>query len=233
VKQIAAGAGIFHRPFVAGRVLCRGDARATMNDEPNPQADASGDDPERDVRLMEKVRNGDMDAFRELVEAHQKRVIGTVTRMLGNESESEDLAQQVFIRVWKSAPRWEPSAKFTTWLYTILRNLVFNESRRRSRHPTRSLDAASEDDDHPRQFADDSAKAPDTTLLDAEMQDAIERAIQELPEAQRMAVVMRRYQDVSYEEIAEVLELTVPSVKSLLFRARTELREKLKRYLGE
>lgn len=204
-----------------------------MNEEPSFQADASGDDPARDLRLMERVRKGDVEAFRELVEAHERRVIGTVTRMLGDENEAQDLAQQVFIRVWKSASRWEPTAKFTTWLYTILRNLVFNECRRRSRHPTRSLDAASDDEEHPQQFADGNTKAPDTSLLDGEMQDAIERAIHELPEAQRMAVVMRRYQDVSYEEIAEVLDLTVPAVKSLLFRARTDLREKLRKYLGE
>lgn len=204
-----------------------------MNEEPSFQADASGDDPARDLRLMERVRKGDVEAFRELVEAHERRVIGTVTRMLGDENEAQDLAQQVFIRVWKSASRWEPTAKFTTWLYTILRNLVFNECRRRSRHPTRSIDAASDDEEHPQQFADGNTKAPDTSLLDGEMQDAIERAIQELPEAQRMAVVMRRYQDVSYEEIAEVLDLTVPAVKSLLFRARTDLREKLRKYLGE
>jgi RNA polymerase sigma-70 factor (ECF subfamily) len=203
-----------------------------MNNEPSFQADA-GDDPARDLRLMELVRQGDPDAFRELVELHQNRVIGTVARMLGDDSEAEDLAQQVFVRVWRNASRWEPTAKFTTWLYTILRNLVFNECRRRSRHKTTSLDAATDDDEHPRQFEDGHAKAPDTTLLDAEMQDAIERSIQELPEAQRMAVVLRRYQDVSYEEIAEVLDLSVPAVKSLLFRARTELREKLRKYLGE
>ncbi len=202
-----------------------------MNEDSTFQAAASGDDPDRDVRLMERVRNGDLDAFRDLVEAHEQRVVGTITRMLGDEIEAEDIAQQVFVRVWKSAVRWEPTAKFTTWLYTILRNLVFNESRRRARHPARSLDAAVEDGEHPQQFADRNVKAPDTTLLDAEMQDAIERAIQELPEAQRMAVIMRRYQDVSYEEIAEVLDLTVPAVKSLLFRARTELREKLQAYL--
>jgi RNA polymerase sigma-70 factor (ECF subfamily) len=204
-----------------------------MNDDPSLQADASGDDPERDIRLMEKVRAGDEAAFRELVEAHQHRVIGTVTRMLGDANEAEDLSQQIFVRVWKSAPRWEPTAKFTTWLYTILRNLVFNECRRRCRHKLTSLDAATDDEDHPQQFADGTVKQPDTTMLDEEMQDAIERSIQELPEAQRMAVIMRRYQDVSYEEIAEVLELTVPSVKSLLFRARTDLREKLKKYLGD
>ena len=204
-----------------------------MNDDPSFQAATSGDDPERDVRLMERIRKGDMDAFRELVEAHEVRVIGTITRMLGDETEAQDLAQQVFVRVWKSAARWEPTAKFTTWLYTILRNLTFNECRRRARHPTRSIDAAEDDEDHPRQVADANVKAPDTVLLDAEMQDAIERAIQELPEAQRMAVIMRRYQDVSYEEIAEVLDITVPAVKSILFRARTELREKLSAYLGE
>jgi RNA polymerase sigma-70 factor (ECF subfamily) len=204
-----------------------------MNEDPSFQADASGDDPERDLRLMEKVRAGDMDAFRELVETHQQRVVGTIARMIGDPTEAEDLSQQVFVRVWKSAPRWEPTAKFTTWLYTILRNLVFNESRRRARHKTTSLDAATDDEDHPQQFADGNVKSPDTTLLDAEMQDAIERAIQELPPPQRMAVVMRRYQDVSYEEIGEVLDLTVPAVKSLLFRARTDLREKLRKYLGE
>ncbi len=204
-----------------------------MNDDPSFHAAISGDDPERDIRLMEKVRNGDMDAFRELVETHQPRVIGTVARMLGDPNEAEDLAQQIFVRVWKSAPRWEPTAKFTTWLYTILRNLVFNESRRRARHKTTSLDALTDGSDHPRQFADGKVKAADTAMLDAEMQDAIESAIQELPEAQRMAVVMRRYQDVNYEEIGEVLELTVPAVKSLLFRARTDLREKLRKYLGE
>jgi RNA polymerase sigma-70 factor (ECF subfamily) len=153
--------------------------------------------------------------------------------MLGDDTEAEDLSQQVFVRVWKSAARWEPAAKFTTWLYTIVRNLVFNESRRRSRRPARSLEEMQDDEEHPRQFADAATKPPDTTLLDAEMQAAIERAIQELPEAQRMAVVLRRYQDVSYEEIAEVLQITVSAVKSVLFRARTELREKLRVYLGE
>ena len=204
-----------------------------MNDDPSFQAEASGDDPARDIRLMERIKTGDMDAFRDLVETHQKRVIGTIARMLNDETEAEDIAQQVFIRVWKGAARWEPTAKFTTWLYTILRNLVFNEFRRRTRHRTDSLDAAIDDEEHPKQFADGNVKTPDTALLDTEMQDAIERAIAELPEAPRMAIIMRRYQDVSYEEIGEVLDITVPAVKSLLFRARTELREKLRTYLGE
>jgi RNA polymerase sigma-70 factor, ECF subfamily len=204
-----------------------------MNEPTSFQADATGDDPERDLRLMQLVKTGDMEAFRNLVEIHQQRVLGTIGRMLGDDTEAEDLAQQVFVRVWKSASRWEPAAKFTTWLYTIVRNLVFNESRRRSRRPARSLEEMQDDEEHPRQFADAATKSPDTELLDAEMQAAIERAIQELPEAQRIAVVLRRYQDVSYEEIAEVLQITVSAVKSVLFRARTELREKLRAYLGE
>jgi RNA polymerase sigma-70 factor (ECF subfamily) len=202
-----------------------------MNEDTSFQAGASGDDPERDVRLMKRVKAGDMDAFRELVEAHQTRVVGIITRMIGDESEAEDLAQVVFVRIWRNASHWQPTAKFTAWLYTILRNLAFNECRRRAIHPTRSLDADADDPDHAHQFPDDGVKAPDTALLDAEMQDAIERAIQALPEAQRLAIIMRRYQDVSYEEIAEVLDVTVPAVRSLLVRARMQLREKLKRYL--
>ena len=85
---------------------------------------------EDNVALMARVKEGDERAFERLVEIHQGAVIGTVTRMLGNVEDAHDVAQQVFIRVWKSAPRYEPTAKFTTWLYTIMRNLVFNEMRR-------------------------------------------------------------------------------------------------------
>jgi len=183
---------------------------------------------------MLRVKTGDLGAFEELVETHQHRVVGTVAKMLGDETEAEDVAQQVFVRVWRSAARYEPTAKFTTWLFTITRNLVFNELRRRKRHGTTSLDESREnDDDSPRhQIADLGVKVPDVSMLDDEMMNAIHRAIEELPEAQRMAIVLRRYEETPYEEIAQVLDLTVPAVKSLLFRARTELREKLKQYLS-
>ena len=181
---------------------------------------------------MLRVKVGDTEAFRELVDRHQQRIVGTIARMLGDATEAEDLAQEVFLRIWKSAPRWEPSAKFTTWTFTIMRNIVFNESRRRSRRKTVPLER--EDDDQPQhQYADESAKPPDRAVLDAEHQDAIERAIQELPEVARMALVLRRYQDVSYDEIAAILKLSLPAVKSVLFRARNELREKLRQYLGD
>jgi len=89
---------------------------------------------------MEQVKTGDTEALRMLIETHQLRVVGTVAKMLGDDSDAEDIAQQVFIRVWNSATRYRPTAKFTTWLFKITRNLVFNELRRRKRHPTASLD---------------------------------------------------------------------------------------------
>jgi RNA polymerase sigma-70 factor (ECF subfamily) len=112
-----------------------------------------------------------------------------------------------------------------------MRNLVFNEVRRRRRHPTRPLEGVMEEGERPIQTADLNAKSPATTMLDEEMQAAIQSAIEELPEVQRMAIVLRRYDEFSYEEIAGILDLSVPAVKSVLFRARTDLRERLRRYL--
>ena len=183
-----------------------------------------------DATLMAYVARGDTAAFEQLVERHQTLVIGTVARMLGSNSDVEDVAQQVFIRVWKSAPRYVPTAKFTTWLLTITRNLVFNEARRRKRHRVETLDVHQGEESLP--LPDRRGRVPDEQLLDDEMQRAVDTAIQALPEKQRLAVVLRRYEEKSYEEIAEVLSLSVPAVKSVLFRARTELREALNRYLA-
>jgi RNA polymerase sigma factor, sigma-70 family len=182
-----------------------------------------------DAELMLRSARGDTEAFQRLVERHQALVIGTVARMLGYNSDIEDIAQQVFIRVWKSASRYTPAAKFTTWLLTITRNLVFNESRRRKRHPVVALEAP--DTDEPHSLPDPSRSVPDEALLERELETAIDQAVRLLPEKQRLAVVLRRYENKSYEEIAEVLNLSVPAVKSVLFRARSELRTLLRRYL--
>jgi RNA polymerase sigma-70 factor (ECF subfamily) len=196
----------------------------------DPEAPArSGDDAE-DVRLMQLVAGGDTAAFEQLIERHQTLVAGTVARMLGSNSDVEDIAQQVFIRVWKSAGRYVARAKFTTWLLKITRNLVFNEMRRAKRHPHLPVQIDPEAEEMP--LKDEVTATPDATLLQVELQAEIEKAIMLLPDTQRMALVLRRYEELSYEEIADVLDLSVPAVKSLLFRARTELRERLSQYLN-
>jgi RNA polymerase sigma-70 factor (ECF subfamily) len=196
----------------------------------DPEVPARSEDDAEDVRLMRLVSGGDATAFEQLIERHQGLVAGTVARMLGSNSDVEDIAQQVFIRVWKSAGRYVARAKFTTWLLKITRNLVFNEMRRAKRHPHLPVQIEPEADQIP--LKDEATATPDATLLQAELQAAIEKAITLLPETQRMAIVLRRYEELSYEEIAHVLDLSVPAVKSLLFRARTELRGRLKDYLG-
>jgi RNA polymerase sigma-70 factor (ECF subfamily) len=184
---------------------------------------------ERDVGLMLRVRSGDIAAFEELVEIHQGPVIGTVGKMLGGYSEAEDIAQQVFVRVWKSAERYQPQAKFTTWLFTITRNLVFNETRRRKRKPTVSVEEREEES---YQVVEDvQTVSPDQNVLHAELEAAVNKAIRELPEKQRMAVVLRRYEEMPYDDIGDILSMSVPAVKSLLFRARAQLKESLNKYL--
>ena len=179
---------------------------------------------EADGRLPEHLTTR-----RQLIGKHQTLVAGTVARMLGSSSDVEDIAQQVFIRVWKSARRYVPRAKFTTWLLKITRNLVFNEMRRTKRRPHVPLQSEPGGEDPP--LKDEMNLAPDASLLEAELQQAIEEAIQRLPETQRIALGLRRHQQLSYEQIAEVLDLLLPAVNSVLFRARTELRSRLSKYL--
>jgi len=188
----------------------------------NPSMSSSAT-PEPEIEWMARIRDGDMEAFRCLVEAHQARVVGTISKMLGSDAEAEDLAQQVFIRIWKSAPRYRPTAKFTTWLFRITRNLVFNELRRK-RHFVDQADEMPEP-------AERRDQEPDKVLMKGELQSAIQNAIDQLPESQRLAIILRRYEGMAYEEIAAVMGTTVPAVKSILFRARAELRERLEKYL--
>src|ERR1700730_133303 len=192
-----------------------------------PAGEAEND--AEDVRLMSLVARGDDKAFENLIERHQALVIGTVARMLGSNSDVEDLAQQVFLRIWRSVCRYVPRAKFTTWLLKITRNLVFNEMRRTKRHVHVPMQTESQGDDLP--IKDEAVQSPAESLLEHELQRAIEEAIIELPNTQRMALILRRYEGRSYEEIGESLELSVPAVKSVLFRARTELRTRLANYL--
>jgi RNA polymerase sigma factor (sigma-70 family) len=198
----------------------------SANDRANRAASEEDAD---DLRLMQLVGRGDTRAFEELIEKHQALVAGTIGRMLGSNSDVEDIAQQVFIRVWKSARRYVPRAKFTTWLLKITRNLVFNELRRTKRRAQIPLQSEAGTDDPP--VKDELNLGPDASLLEVELQRTIEEAILQLPETQRMALVLRRYEQLSYEQIADILDLSVPAVKSVLFRARSELRTRLSKYL--
>lgn len=194
-----------------------------------PSGALPSDEDAEDVSLMGLIGRGDTAAFEELVQRHQSLVLGTVSRMLGSNSDVEDIAQQVFLRVWKSAGRYVARAKFTTWLLKITRNLVFNELRRAKRRAHVPIQSDPEAAEMP--LADETTSAPDAAALEKELQAAVDKAIAELPETQRMAVILRRYEELSYEEIGHVLELSVPAVKSVLFRARTELRQRLAQYL--
>src|SRR5207248_3664213 len=148
-----------------------------------------------DLRLMRLIGQGDTGAFEELIDKHQALVAGTIGRMLGSNSDVEDIAQQVFIRVWKNARRYVPRAKFTTWLLKITRNLVFNELRRSKRHALIPLQSDPRADEFP--LKDEKNSPPDASLLESELQQAIEEAIMQLPESQRMALILRRYEQLS------------------------------------
>ena len=207
-----------------------GGAASSPQDEPEPESSLAESYEASDITLMLRVRDGDLEAFETLVTRHQHSVVGTAAKMLGGAADAEDIGQQVFVRVWKHAARYQPSAKFTTWLMTITRNLVFNELRRRRRSQQVSMDA-DEGDTIRHQFVDEQAAPPSEEILDSELQEAIDAAIASLPETQRLAIVLRRYESMPYEEIAEVLKTSVPAVKSILFRARAELKARLKKYL--
>lgn len=189
--------------------------------------------PDADAALMLRVKRGDDAAFAELVDKYKQPVMNLAYRILRDASEAEDVAQNVFLQAYKSAPRYHVSARFSTWLFTIARNLCLNEIRRRSRHPTDSLEATGPDaDEQPaRQFEDRTASLPADAALRRELAQKIETALAELPEIQRTAILLCRQDDLSYEEIARVLGCSLSATKSLIHRGRETLKQKLKPYL--
>jgi RNA polymerase sigma-70 factor (ECF subfamily) len=189
--------------------------------------------PDPDAALMLRVKRGDRAAFAELVDKYKQPVMNFIFRSLRDEAEAEDLAQNVFLQVYKSRSRYKQTAKFSTWLFTIARNLCLNELRRRSRHPAESLEEThTEYEDQPaRQFEDKSQIAAPEKVLHGELAEKIEEALAELPENQRSAMLLCRQDDLSYEEIAKVLRCSLSATKSLIHRGREALKEKLKPYL--
>jgi RNA polymerase sigma-70 factor (ECF subfamily) len=189
--------------------------------------------PDPDAALMLRVKRGDRAAFAGLVDKYKQPVMNFIYRSLRDEIEAEDLAQNVFLQVYKSRQRYRQTAKFSTWLFTIARNLCLNELRRRSRHPAESIEESHADhEDQPqRQYEDKKISPPTENVLRIELAAKIEEALAELPENQRTAILLCRQEELSYEEIAEILDCSLSATKSLIHRGRETLKEKLKPYL--
>jgi RNA polymerase sigma-70 factor (ECF subfamily) len=186
-----------------------------------------------DAELMLRVKRGDRAAFTELVEKYKQPLFNFVWRTVRDETEAEDLAQNVFLQVYKSRQRYERTAKFSTWLFTIARNLCLNEIRRRSRHPAESIEEsqAGAEDQPQRQYEDRALSLPVDNVLHGELAAKIEEALAELPENQRTAILLCRQDELSYEQIAEILGCSLSATKSLIHRGRETLKERLKPYL--
>jgi RNA polymerase sigma-70 factor (ECF subfamily) len=183
-----------------------------------------------DVLLMMQVRDGNTGMFDSLVQRYRDDLIGYLYRMVENRSVAEDLAQETFLRAYRSRAGYRPTAKFTTWLYSIAIRLALNWLRD---NRGRRLEPIEGDykDGRPRELAD-RAPLADQALIAAHRVRSVRRALSELPERQRTVVLMHKYQDMTYEEIAAALGCSSQAVKSMLFRAHANLRHKLSEALA-
>lgn len=186
------------------------------------------------VALMLAWQAGDESAFDQIVDLYSGRVYSLLTRFLGHHPQREDFVQEVFLRVVRARDRYEPSARFITWLYRIVFNLSVNETERASRRRQLSLDQPGADEELGCIEVEDT-RDPDPT---AGMQSddvilAVRSAIAALPENQRMAIVLAKFDDLPYVEIANVLNSSEKAIKSLIHRARETLRTELAPFLEE
>jgi len=190
-------------------------------------------DPASDAAVMLRVAAGDEGGFNYLAQKYHRAMIYFLFRMVQNQAVAEEMAQEVFLRVYRSRQSYRAEAKFTTWLYRIATNLAVNYARD-TRHERAAqavyLDTPDEETGASPEVADDTPSAEER-LLQEERMKAIRAHVMALPERQRMAVVMHKYQGMDYREIGEVLKLSESATKSLLFRAYQTLREKLKEFV--
>jgi RNA polymerase sigma-70 factor, ECF subfamily len=186
-----------------------------------------------DADVMLRVKAGDDSAFDYLVQKYRRPIINFMYRMAHNTAAAEDLAQEVFLRVYRSRANYEPSAKFTTWLYRIATNLGVNYARDTRHERPENVTNLDEPDTETGQTLDLADKTPtvEEEILRRERLAAIRTKVEALPERQRMAVLMHKYQQMDYRQIAEVLKLSESATKSLLFRAYETLREQLKEFV--
>jgi RNA polymerase sigma-70 factor (ECF subfamily) len=187
------------------------------------------------VQLMLAYQGGDEGAFDRIVETYSAQVFALLTRFLGQKAGREDLVQEVFLRVVRARERYEPTARFSTWLYRIVFNLSINETQRAGVKEVRPGEGAGSPDssanDVLSEFRDERIEDPSERMMQDDIVQAVRRAIALLPEQQRMALVLAKYHEMPYADIAAVLGSSEKAVKSLVHRARENLRETLAPYL--
>ena len=192
---------------------------------------------DEDVRLMLAVKAGDAAAFEQLVSRHQERILSTLVHFSDSLQQAEELTQEVFLKVYEARLRYEPTAKFTTWLYRIVRNEGLNAKRYKKRHPERYLNASSPSDGEDANFEENllakSGFMPARQYDAKEEREMVHLALKSLDPRQREAILYQHVEGMDYSQIAQVMELTVPAVKSLLYRARRRLAEILTPYMSE
>lgn len=179
-----------------------------------------------DEDLMLQCRRGDMSAFELLVRRHQDALVNYISFTINDYHRAEDLAQETFLRVFKNASRYEPKSTFKSWLYTIATNLSKNELRNRGRRKTYYLEDLVDDNEdvYHSEYMIDTRFQPDILYEKKEQQQLIKKALNRLPENQRLALTLVTYQELSYEEISEILQCSVGAVKSLIHRARQNMK---------
>ncbi|RKX99529.1 RNA polymerase subunit sigma-24 [Candidatus Poribacteria bacterium] len=187
-----------------------------------------------DEELMKRCKSGDLSAFELLVLRYKDEVMNFIYHVIGDYHRAEDLCQETFIKVFENAGNYRPRERFRSWLFTIAVNLCRNELRYRARHKAASLEDLLQADPLSERFLIDRADTPDMICEKKEREEIVRRAIESLPESQRMALVLREYDSLRYDEIASALGCSVSAVKSLIHRARQNLRKVLlKAGLGE
>jgi RNA polymerase sigma-70 factor (ECF subfamily) len=188
-----------------------------------------------DVRLMLEVRNDNAAAFEELMLRYQNRLVTVLEHLVGRRGEAEDLAQEVFLRVYRARKNYVPGSKFSTWLFTIANNVASNSRRAQSRHREVNLDGRESGPLGAQPLAQmalaASGQMPTRQLDKAEMREVVRQAVAALSERQRLAVLLNKFEGMCYQDIAEAMEMSPEAVKSLLSRARTNLKEVLEPYL--